>query len=145
MKQRITIEDLNTLTDEQKVHIQKWWKPKQGDYALSAENNNQSNGKTVVLSTVAKHPREFYGEKGVFVAFFVYENKDNGHMGNLDKLYPLLSIGQMIEFLRNQTEFSLDTHKDKFGVSFKQDDGKYISWDKVELCDALFAAVKQVI
>lgn len=32
MKQRITIEQLNTLTDAQKKRLREWWKPQTGDF-----------------------------------------------------------------------------------------------------------------
>ncbi len=33
MKQRIAVEQLNELTDEQKKRLREWWKPEDGDWA----------------------------------------------------------------------------------------------------------------
>jgi len=73
MKRRITTEQLNELTNEQKQKLKRWWKPETGDYYT------------------AKNSIMFYNK-----------DTDNefemGHMLEKDAL-PLLDIGQMIELL----------------------------------------------
>ena len=104
MKRRITTEQLQELTQGQKAMLHEWWKPKTGD--CYATNNHE----------------------------FVYsEYRDNefemGHMLERNAL-PLLSIGQMVEFLEDELE----------------DNNHYceIRWCKhEELCDVLWQMTKE--
>jgi hypothetical protein len=75
MKQRITVEQLNELTDDQKKRLREWWKPWPADVVL-------------------------YGEKEDLI---IYNHNTRSHLYEQDwliekdHLLPLLSIGQMIE------------------------------------------------
>ena len=144
MKQRITVDDLQQLTDEQKQKLREWWKPEDGDW--------------------------FYGSYGADENGFVAEQDewqeyiltpycvDSGHYGpSLHECgakpdvnaIPLLSIGQMIELLQDR---KLEIHAPT----------KINSWWRVwysshinpapltkrkadNLCDALFEAVKEIL
>lgn len=119
MKQNITIEQLNELSDKGKEKLREWWKPKEGD-----------------LTDCGTY---YYDGEYVF-----FENKMDGNQ----KCYPLLSIGQMIEFLDdNKMIMDIDPHYqigylhgEKFIVG-----GKTICWWDKELCDVLWLAIKKVL
>ena len=73
MKQHITIDQLNELTDKKKKKLAKWWKPAVGDYYVDS----------------------YFKDRELNIGAL------QGFSGVLAKepYYPLLSIGQMIEFL----------------------------------------------
>lgn len=125
MKQHITIEQLNELSDSAKSALRDWCKDDQGsmwafyekavnkwyDYSISGDDS--SAGKVI------RYPS---GKEG--------------------KAYPLLSIGQMIEFLKNETNFNIDYSglDDTWGVRLEEKE-----FGNKELCDALWSAVKTVL
>lgn len=77
MKQRITIEQLNELSNEQKERLREWWKPQYGDgyfYPKVNSTGNVPNG---------------------------YRTWELGDMKT--RAFPLLSIGQMIEIIRKES------------------------------------------
>lgn len=74
MKQRITIDDLNQLSDKQKDKLREWWQPEYGDFICSLETK-----------------REGLIDNEYITVSEAIEMKD--------KLTPLLSIGQMIELV----------------------------------------------
>jgi len=79
MKQRITGEQLTELTAHQKDNLRKWWKPEAGEPFCAMGKNNE-------IFNIGAMP------KGVV---FV----DN------QGVYPLLSIGQMIELLDKKNPY----------------------------------------
>lgn len=134
MKQHITPEQLNELTDEQKEKLREWWNPQYGDMTNHDLTwGDDGDGK-----------RGFWEEdKEIETAF------TNGYV----PCYPLLSIGQMIEFLDSldlevciskphltQYEVAIyDKYTDK--IQLNVDQGFY----QGELCDALWEAVKELL
>lgn len=70
MKQRITIEQFNELSEEQRKRLREWWKPSYGDINYCP---NDDFGESVVLK----------GDEDIFTK----------------NVFPLLSIGQCIELL----------------------------------------------
>lgn len=98
MKQHITIEQLNELSDKAKEKLREWWEPEE-------------------------YP--FYD--------------DEREMQDLYEMFPLMSIGQMIEFL--------DYHNRQPQLNFALVDtlhtGKLFPPDF--MCDALWEAVKLVL
>jgi spore germination protein GerM len=52
MKHRITPEQLNELSDEQKERLRVWWKPQQGDYAYVVSEYKRTNRKTGIITIV---------------------------------------------------------------------------------------------
>jgi len=116
MKQVITKDQLLELSEKGKGKLREWWKPQLGD------------------KFVQKHYNEI--KKKVIEQVFVecdgwhcsYCEGDKPFSGKLD--YPLLSIGQMIEFLGEQ----------RFNLMF---DGDFIKNE--DLCDRLWEAIKQVL
>lgn len=92
MKQSITAKQLNELSDGSKEKLREWWKPKEGDLYLSVQTALSWNQK--------KLPKPF---KSVFKNGSPYEDE-------ISIAYPLLSIGQMIEFINdNDQNWRLDS------------------------------------
>jgi hypothetical protein len=82
MKQRITVDDLNQLTDDQKNCLREWWTPQLSDHFCNG------NAETFYVGSLMRKPHTFitYGDD-------VPHDKEG--------LLPLLSIGQMIQFLND--------------------------------------------
>jgi len=133
MRQHISIKQLNELSEKGKERLRKWWKPKIGDW--QAYRN---------ITSLIEEP-EFERDYEEYV-LHIMANKD---------ILPLLSIGQMVEFL--------DEYQEKVGTDLEYiDESDYdrvvgtilrryknknacdIGW-KGELCDALWEAVKEVL
>jgi len=118
MKQTITVEQFDELGNKQKQALRDWWKPRPGDHAY------------------------FDGRYKVMI------EADSPFVGTFDvNYYPILSIGQMIEFLMEtnnyiQDSYIDDSYKNKIQV------GDYgvlgIGWDG-EICDTLWKTVKEVL
>ena len=112
MKQNISAEQLNELSNGGGEKLRKWWKPRWGDLYKSK-----------------------YGEHVIEV-----EGQGNPALSGTEDDYgddlPLLSIGQMIEFLGDDWYFEVFTAND-IGDVLKSYDG--------ELCDSLWEAVKEVL
>jgi hypothetical protein len=117
MKQRITIEQLNKLTHEQKERLREWWNPNVGDFILL------TNGEEFVLSFTP--PEHLYN---------TYKLE-----GNL----PLLSIGQMIEFIQEKKPLkSISKARfDKWTVNIETSTLGY----KDELCDSLWETMTRIL
>lgn len=137
MKQHITPDQLNELSDKGKEKLREWWKPVEGDQCIDPYEQIQTT---------------------------VWCCEDDVEEGSL----PLLSIGQMIEFL-DESEWIESIHAPQHGELNKgdlkhKDDDTYWeerdmsnpynwqvytttvgSWNTKELCDALWEAVKEVI
>lgn len=146
MKQHITIDQLRELIFVDKngknswefiEYLRNWWKPKDGD-KIWDESNHECvwyNGAYDEDSAdkMHKHSKIVFGDNRYY------------------KAYPLLSIGQMIEFLERQKEDKeTDFMEDSVFSSrleFQQKNGElYFSLDwEGELCDALWEAIKEVI
>lgn len=79
MKQRITFTQVNGLTERGKRRLQEWWKPKDGDhyYVCNSMQRITSSGKTYIW--------------GAEMSSFDEESAKY--------CLPLLSIGQMLEFM----------------------------------------------
>ena len=150
MKQHITTNQLSELSDQSKDKLRKWWKPKEGDYIKYVN----SDSTTIVYA--------WYPEFEAITCELDIE-ESSAHKDKKD-FYPLLSIGQMIEFIHDHTK----TYEDcvKFGAiaelyirrEFKKnDDGTdftILGWSapiirgshfSSELVDALWEAVKQIL
>lgn len=120
MKQHITIEQLNELTDKGRERLREWWKPK-------------------TLGEL------FYDPEHGYVAW----NPSTPMKMRIAEVEPLpiLSIGQMIEFLGQKT-IEIDAYEqrwDSWAVGVWERDGMSIRHESSELCDALWEAVKEVL
>lgn len=133
VKRRITPEQLQKLTEEQKQKLRNLWEPLEGDWFLS-----MLISKAQSLYSTSADPFEC-----------CVPDKDNGDL-------PLLDIGQMIEMLREEyPDLDLYVLTNYAGTSVWKGIGKFdgykaesderIGFDKNELCDALWEAVKQIL
>lgn len=117
MKQRITTMQVTELSLDQQKRLLDWWKPQDGDCYIS------DNG-----------------------THYMFTNP----MIDKTHLLPLLSIGQMIEILKYFQGSCIEISNSPVGfypwtiTNFNVGNDLGTAGDK-ELCDALFAAVKQVI
>lgn len=131
MKQHITSQDLEQLSDKGKEKLREWWKPKEGDW--------------ICFTTGTKHIKHTVEINSCDSEWgYVIEPGDKPQKNQL----PLLSIGQMIEFLdEHNTDRAFDA------LCF--DRGEY-EWHvyhlekpnnhrSVELCNALWSACVEVL
>lgn len=156
MKQHITVEQLNELSEKGKEKLRKWWKPEYGDYY--AYHRHTYKG-------IWKYSEHIYIDQMGYDIVDPTIGSDN-EPGERD--YPLLSIGQMIEFLDDDLD-SIEYEKmpdeyygnleyPRYEVSIcnhekhiictecgKDKTGCYKFYSNIELCDALWEAVKEVL
>lgn len=145
MKQHITPQQLNELSKKGKRKLFKWWR----------ENDKEENEDTVLVYYKTK---EHEGKVGL------HYHQALEHIYFEDDTYnslPLLSIGQMIEFLTTEENGERKLHYTKEPLR-RTSNGKSIdingSWwwtnqyqstrfslSYTELCDALWEAVKEVL
>jgi len=135
MKQRIKIKQLNELGEKGKKKLRKWWKPKNGDFAYD---------KLFPTNTLIFLYQDYY--KAVYC---VYGN-ENAELTKFDinewgKITPLLSIGQLIEFLEDNSEHQFHIFRRTVDWKVIYEELHYGKILGGELCDALFEAVKEVL
>ncbi|NLD46116.1 MAG: hypothetical protein GX660_02805 [Clostridiaceae bacterium] len=129
MKQNISIEDINKLTDIQKEKLRELWQPVPGDVFYYSDGNN------------------WYCHNGEYICF----NYEDGFIGigNERSLYksfcfPLFSIGQMIEILgKNLSSLGITSGKYYVVIDkiIDQETGEMWNCEEPELCDALWNAI----
>ena len=139
MKQHITVEQLNELSEKGKEKLRKWWKPQDTDLVWNWKNKGEPE-----INHACNYQEAWDSSAG-----------SDGY-GNC---FPLLSIGQMIEFLddkRLHVPYNNDNLVEFFGVSKYGLGHWYVGVDgsdelastdhiRLELCDALWEAVKEVL
>lgn len=182
MKQHITVDDLKTLTDEQKKTLNSLWLPAVYDrvaayVCIDAENDVYEYFEFVVGEIILGHgtnitlrrlrlmdemiigdedsdefPQDDASDDALDDAFMDGTVNDTGEYFSKADCLPLLSIGQLITFLRNtkagQNGFSIGIPplNDKiFEQGFTLDDrfGEVSKAD--ELTDLLFDMIKEVL
>lgn len=123
MKQHITPDQLNELTPEAKEKLREWWEPEEGDSFAREFKDGEMQTETVYHSWIGSYE----------------DNKPD------QSCFPLLSIGQMIEFLA-------DNSNGYYEHSYIDDNfNKQVSIGNVavgwrnDLCDDLWQAVKEVL
>jgi hypothetical protein len=137
MKRRITSNQLQELTDEQKQKLRERWKPESGDWFYGTYGNDESGFKTT--------PDE-YGEH-ILTPYYT----DCGHYGaglNPDDCFcrpdsnalPLLSVSQMIELL--QEKHPVMEIERRLGIEYGWNIEHYRAF---ELADVLWIMVKEVL
>lgn len=137
MKQHIERKQLEELTSEQKKKLMDWYEPKIGDLLFDKYHWDSIHDETELIFL----SREYYK---VYCAYNLFTPEITKFDMNEWKeiLLPLLSIGQMIEFLG----FDLDSIRNE-GTDWviNQDvKGAIYEWGKkIELCDALWQSVKE--
>lgn len=120
MKQQISSEQLQELTEEQKERLREWWKPQMWHQMID--------------------------NKGLY--YLGFQTKDIE--ADKENLLPLLSIGQMIDFIDGERE-ELWSFREKMLTPYKEDAyWRVRGIDNLEfsgnsLCDALWEAVKYLL
>lgn len=128
MKQNLTIEQLNELSEKGREKLRKWWKPDNGDVW-------KTDGGDFI----------FFDEKAPECELQVMGIELSFTEGCLNASLPLLSIGQMVEFLEENSEheFSIFRRIVDWKIIYEgQHYGKILGG---ELCDALWEGVKEVL
>lgn len=120
MKQRITIEQLEELTDIQKNYLREWWKPQRYDWI-----RNCKGSESVII---------YIEEDGRI------EDDDciYDHIGEGLLSLPLLTIGQMIEYLSVSEQPMMEFKDGQWEVFHRGP-----TFNSVELTDALWEGVKR--
>lgn len=133
MKQRITIEQIQELNGAQTQQLLKLWKPELGDWVYYTDENEFG----VVCGLEETTPE---------VLHITWYMGGDSEFQLSDKTLPLLTIGDMMNFLYNfhncltvevGTQAFISTIKAKAGVRNKQ--------TEKELCDALWKGIKQML
>jgi hypothetical protein len=129
MKQHITVEQLNEVSENGKNILRKWWKPAVGDMVYWND----------IYGPLTKNGEGYWDDM---------ENSDF----NKNDYSPLLSIGQMVEFLDEylfQKKDDWSIHVGKGGYMFVTAKETIKRQPKegleIKLCDALWKAVKEVL
>lgn len=141
MKQHITKEQLEELSESGKDRLREWWVPLRGDW-------------------VAEGSKEFVLTALEDEGYYVIEDESFRHAIEKKDMLPLLSIGQMIQFLnREYVEFYM-LDEDNFPDNYEELQGKppcidcwYVrvvgkgehSHIEKELADALWEACRVVL
>lgn len=128
MKQRITIEQLKELTTAQQLKLQESWEPRDGDWIAQLSNN--------YMMLIEQGSMEVSPKDTIKYSFL-----------------PLLSIGQMIEFLTAPDEANAENHANNPGMGGEDSDAVgsevpdfRISWKPdEELADLLWESVKDAL
>lgn len=128
MKQHITPEDLNQLSESGKQKLREWWKPQQGDWIYTSAWVDDKTKNDLILCMSSP-------------TGMVWQQMLNGAL-------PLLSIGQMVEFLTAQKS-TLRIEKWKStewlcGEIYNSEEYKNEK-SGVELCKALWSACVEVL
>lgn len=160
MKQHITVEQLNELSEKGKERLREYWVPKKGDLffidgeilavAFTGIEKNykeyfdyiRNGAKRIDLLIRPETPLTVFTDEGMptsefatlqkmtLVSYFAYE------------LLPLLSIGQMIQILDESYKTNwIEMVSKRYSVSNSKAD--YEDYD--ELVDALWDAIKDVL
>lgn len=118
MKQHITVEQVNELSDKGKEELREWWKPTWGDIT--------SLGQVVITHSFNLDSEEEY--------FMASAGDQSAEETLKSECFPLLTIGQMIEFLG-----SLSRIDSVFLLTWEMNDSPD------EFCDTLWEAVKEIL
>lgn len=124
MKRRITVEQLQELTDGKQERLLDWWKPDAGDIIINSLGKLDNDVcKYIVIDLGCDNEiRACYVDDDEFITTCFKET----HL-------PLLSIGQMIELLGEKGIYG-----------FNENNGD-IRWKDGCLCDTLWNVVKAVL
>jgi hypothetical protein len=136
MKQHITPEQLQELSEEQKERLRSWWRPEKGDRYVTYTFKH------------TKIIKELGGENGGIYDIYGKRTPDGV------PCLPLLSVGQCIELLEEKDPGSWRICCSKSGGWYITSSNLYApkyhiitdgGKDFVELVDALWQAVKEVL
>ena len=125
MKQRISVNELNTLTPEQREKLRELWIPQEADFVVFNGNTNNC------------------------IVEFVYSDKrffnlvDGRSSESKFNFLPLLSVGQCLELLGDNWNhlWNLSSKEQEYEVAI----GDSMSKRGENLCDTLWEAVKSML
>lgn len=121
MKRRIVFEQLNKLSQTQREKLKKWWQPEEADVYYRFYEDGTLNDIKWLFRTHLDGVVENYRERQI----------------------PALDIAQMIAFLQDQ-EVDITYRQGRSLAKCELTvNGK--TYQAVELCDALFEAVKAIL
>lgn len=146
MRQHIAVDQLNELSDKGKEKLLEWWNcldsevcPRCGSKTNEFDRGEDSWDSPGYPMYVCPNCDATY--HGWWAQWMPTDNDNEDYPKQLE---PLLSIGQMIEFLGEQ-DYLLNIHQGQLS-------GKYYVWDRRkekpnrnELCDALWSATKECL
>jgi len=171
MKQHITLKQLNELSEKGKKRLKKWWKPKEGDWVYTpdwyedepiyAKDANwdygkiyDEDGKQIGISAPTPEIKRWKKVKQKGYEWLYGITDEDGDLISVGKAdLPLLSIGQMIEFLDENVghphwEFErshgIDSHGWEIEIWGIMEEDNFRKGGR-ELCDALWEAVKELL
>jgi hypothetical protein len=140
MKQHITVDQVNELSPEAQDTLWKWWTPREEDAVLEGDG------------------RMGWAHNHSWIEGWELARKEGQAQPSKAGWFPQLSIGQMIEFLKEQTFLDLEHRcffnkifwsdlRDEWVVRFLSETGEGIVEfnDTNELADALWDAVKAAL
>jgi len=131
MKQRLEPSDLAQLTDKQKDRLRELWQPEKRDFVLCNDTRE------VIVSRCDSDK----------IYLFIY----GGYILEVKHCLPLLSIGQMIEILKEKRIIMWQgwgNHLSLWNVEkliLNSDKAFELVGKGGELCDALWQAVKEIL
>lgn len=170
MKQRITVEEVDILNNEQKINLRNLWIPQPTDVAFATvctdvENEQYEYKKFVIGSVnVVQHPHGYCSvylnsllrpesvDKDFKELLDMLERNEEIEEISLEEVFdkeeclPLLDIGQLIEILKRQKY-----GEEYFYISISPEiaeigRGTYTAdFEESELCDGLWQAVKELL
>ncbi len=142
MKQNITKEQLNELSEKARKKLHEWWKPEWGDQYIDVLGGEYANPNMVYVSALDfAHGHTLTEEDIKATEGFHSWSKPPIKWERLN--LPLLSIGKMIEFLEQKEadkalvrqESSLNAQSTEYGELI----------NLVSMCDTLWEAVKEIL
>jgi hypothetical protein len=144
MKQRITVEQWKELSLKAREKLREWWKPQQYGYDVFLEVKYHKIHGEWIPTKGSYYKVEVIDEDNADYYSFPYEIKE--YCGGQWRMYPLLSIGQMIEFLSGfiRTDGRMSIVDNMFNVAVGDGHTCVVAWD-TNLCDALWEEVKEVL
>jgi hypothetical protein len=139
VKRRITPEQLQELTEEQKVKLREWWRPERLD---AYYNENSHWYRAVLYSGIGPHDLQVIYHEG--------STAMDAQFDYLKLCIPLLDMGQMVEFLQdNDNNIRYDPFEENSIQIFKNGEwgrnSHYVSLLNKDICDTLWKAVKAVL
>ena len=138
MKQHITVKQLDELSKKGINNLKKWWKPewwhlfvwtKEGLKGINGDGGVERGAENMLWTNYTTNPKNSKGYQ------YIVEHKNKGW------ILPVLSIGQMIEFLDGYGLDDVGHSGRDWAVNMYTIRGKI----NKELCDALWEVVKELL
>jgi hypothetical protein len=139
MKQRITIKELNKLTDAQKERLREWWIPEWGDhFFLVGRSELEEDIVTGIQRNTTDMETPEYVEGTDRISSLI-----DDWMFDKSECLPLVSIGQMIAFIQDKKPLKsmAKSRFDKWAVNIDTATLGY----KDELSDSLWETVLRIL